>query len=40
MEIEKGTEPYLPEQFVPGPVKPDLQVHVKAPFVFVQSALE
>ena len=31
---------FLPLQDVPEPVKPDLQAHVKPPFVLVQSALE
>ena len=30
---------YLPSQDVPEPLKPDLQAHVKPPFVLVQSAL-
>ena len=31
---------FLPLHDVPEPLKPDLQVHVKPPFVLVQSALE
>ena len=30
---------FLPAQDVPEPLKPDLQAHVKPPFVLVQSAL-
>ena len=31
---------FLPLHDVPEPLKPDLQAHVKPPFVLVQSALE
>ena len=30
---------HVPEQDVPEPWKPDLQAHVKAPFVLMQLAL-
>ena len=39
-ELKVWKSLFLPLHDVPEPLKPDLQAHVKPPFVLVQSALE